>query len=304
MRIYIAGHTGLLGSSLTKILGLDKNNILILKNRQELDLLNQKDTFDFISSSKPDLVILLAAKVGGIIGNQTFPADYILENIQIQTNIISACNKNNIQNLIFLGSSCIYPKECIQPIKPEYLLTSSLEISNENYALAKISGVFLCKSMRKQYKRNYISLMPCNLYGENDRYHDIENSHVVPAVITKIKKAKIENRNVELYGTGSALREFLHADDLADFISIIIPIMLETELPDIINVGNNNEISIKDLTVMISDLLDFKNDIIWNKDFSNGTLRKKLDTSFINQTLNWYPKIELRDGLKRIIELL
>lgn len=304
MRIYIAGHTGLLGSSLTKILGLDKNNILILKTRQELDLLNQKDTFDFISSSKPDLVILLAAKVGGIIGNQTFPADYILENIQIQTNIISACNKNNIQNLIFLGSSCIYPKECIQPIKPEYLLTSSLEISNENYALAKISGVFLCKSIRKQYKRNYISLMPCNLYGENDRYHDIENSHVVPAVITKIKKAKIENRNVELYGTGSALREFLHADDLADFISIIIPIMLKTELPDIINVGNNNEISIKDLTVMISDLLDFKNDIIWNKDFSDGTLRKKLDTSFINQTLNWYPKIELRDGLKRIIELL
>lgn len=304
MKIYVAGHTGLLGQSLLKKLCLNKSITLILKTRKELDLLNQKDTFDFISISKPDLVILLAAKVGGIVGNQTFPADYILENIQIQTNIISACNKNNIQNLIFLGSSCIYPKESIQPIKPEYLLTSPLEISNENYALAKISGVFLCKSMRKQYKRNYISLMPCNLYGENDRYHDIENSHVIPAIITKIKKAKLENRNVELYGTGSALREFLHGDDLADFISIIIPIMLKTELPDIINIGNTTEISIKDLTIMISDLLDFKNDIIWDKNFPDGTLRKKLDTSFINQTLNWYPKIELRDGLKKIIDLL
>jgi GDP-L-fucose synthase len=293
-KIYVAGHTGLVGSAITRRLKKDGYTNIVAKTFEQLDLTRQADVEDFFEKEKPDYVFLAAAKVGGIHANSTYPADFIMINMQIQCNIISASHKNNVKKLLFLGSSCIYPKDCPQPIKEEYLLTSPLEKTNEAYALAKIAGLKTCMYYNEQYKTDYISVMPCNLYGINDNF-DLNNSHVMPALIRKFHEAKTNNLPaVTVWGTGKPLREFLFVDDLAD---ACLYLMNHFSGNDFYNVGYGKDVTILELAEIIKEVVGFEGEIVFDTSKPDGTFRKITDISRIKAT-GWYPKTELKEGIK------
>ncbi|BCG60630.1 GDP-L-fucose synthase family protein [Paenibacillus sp. URB8-2] len=291
--IYVAGHKGLVGSALVRnLLGKGYKNI-IGKTQQELDLTNQAAVERFFEESNIDYVFLAAAKVGGIGANNTFPADYIMENELIQCNIIRSSFKNGVKKLIFLGSSCIYPKLCPQPIKEEYLLTGPLEPTNEAYALAKISGLKMCQYYNRQYGTNYISVMPTNLYGPNDNF-DINNSHVIPAMIAKIDAAKTLNQpSVTLWGTGKPRREFLYVDDMADACVFLMEHYDGTEY---LNVGTGEDLSIRELAEMVKTVVGYNGELLFDAGKPDGTPRKLLDVSKLEK-LGWKAKTGLKEGL-------
>lgn len=292
-KIYVAGYRGLVGSAIVRALQKEGYTNLVLKTHKELDLTNQHAVADFFAKEKPEYVFLAAAKVGGIMANKTFPADFIYGNLSIQTNIIHSAYAHKVKKLLFLGSSCIYPKFCPQPIKEEYLLTAELEPSNKAYAIAKIAGIIMCQSYNEQYGTNFISLMPTNLYGPNDNF-DLENSHVMPAMIRKLHEAKINNKSsVALWGTGSAMREFLHIDDLAE-ASLFL--MQNYNDSSIINVGTGEDVTIKALAEKIKQVVGYNGKIVWDTEKPDGTPRKLLDVSKIRK-LGWKHSIQLNEGI-------
>jgi len=307
--IFVAGHNGMVGAAITRCLRNNSYNNLLLPNRKELDLLNYNLVESWFCKSKPDVVILAAAKVGGIEANNNYPADFILENLKIQTNIIENSWRNGIKRFLFLGSSCIYPKLASQPLKEEFLLNGPLEPTNEPYAIAKIAGIKLCSALKKQYGFDAISLMPTNLYGPGDNYN-LENSHVLPALIRKFYDAKINNQSeVICWGTGSPKREFLYVDDLAEAsIFILEKISSDTDPNNhiqlnsdgLINIGTGVDITIKNLAELIAEELNYKGKIKWETNKPNGTPRKLLDVSQINK-LGWEAKINLKKGIKLTI---
>ena len=293
-KIFVAGHRGLVGSAITRTLQKHGYENLILKTRQEVDLRNQEQVSRLFQAEAPEYVFLAAAKVGGIWANSTLRGDFILENLQIQTNVISAAFKSGVKKFVFLGSSCIYPKLAQQPMKEEALLTGPLEETNEAYAVAKIAGVMLCKSLMLQYKRPFISLMPTNLYGLGDNY-DPENSHVLPGLIRKFHEAKVKNyKSVTAWGTGTPIREFLYADDLAEAALFALQ---NYEEPRHLNVGSGEEISIHELSHLIKKCVGFQGEIIWDSSKPDGSPRKLMDSTRIN-TLGWSAKIRLEEGIK------
>jgi GDP-L-fucose synthase len=295
-KIYVAGHRGMVGSATVRKLQKEGFNNLIFKSSNELDLRNQSLVDRFIAEEKPEIIIDAAAIVGGIWVNNEYPFKFLMDNMQIQNNLINAAVKNKVENFIFLGSSCIYPRNAQQPLKEEYLLTSSLEKTNQWYALAKITGVKLIEAARKVYGYNYVSLMPTNLYGDNDNF-DPMTSHVLPAMITKFHNAKVKNENrVVLWGDGIPLREFLHVDDLANAIYFCMKNKLKE---NIYNVGSEDEISIRELAETISSIINYKGEIFWDSSYPNGTPRKKLDSSKLNK-LGWKPQIRLSEGIDQV----
>ena len=297
MTILVAGATGLVGSAILrecKRAGKDAIGI----SSKDLNLLDRNKTFKFFKELKPSIVIDAAAKVGGIGGNNNYPVEFLSDNIQIQSNLMDAAHAASVEKLVFLGSSCIYPRNCAQPIKEEYILTGELEETNSAYAIAKIAGIELVKSYRKEYGRNWISIMPTNLYGPNDNFN-LQTSHVFPALIRKFADAVQLNLNeVELWGTGEPLREFLHVDDLSTAITVCLE---KYESDQHINIGSGVEISIKDLATKIAYLSNFQGKIIWNSKFPDGTPRKVLDISKITN-LGWKPRISLEDGIRKFLE--
>lgn len=293
-KIFLAGHTGLVGRATFDLLTTEGFSSIITMSSKELDLRVQKDVEDFIKRIKPDLIIDAAAKVGGIYANKTFPYAFLMENLQIQNNLLDAALKNEVNNFIFLGSSCIYPKLSPQPIKEEYLLTSQLEPTNKWYALAKIAGVMACDAIRQEYGYNYISLMPTNLYGENDNF-DLKTSHVIPAMMRKFHEAKINgNSEVVLWGSGSPSREFLHVKDLAKAILFIMNNEVDESL---YNIGASKDLTIKSLAQLIQGVIGHTGKIIWDSSMPDGTPRKLLNTEKIN-SLGWYPSIDLEAGIR------
>lgn len=295
-KIYVAGHNGMVGSAIIRKLKKEGYNNIVFKSSSELNLINQIEVEQFMEKEKPEYVFLAAAKVGGIMANNTYKGQFIYENLMIQNNIIHQSYLNGVKKLLFLGSSCIYPKNSEQPIKEEYLLSGYLEKTNEPYALAKIAGVKMCDFYREQYGCNFISTMPTNLYGPNDNY-DINNSHVLPALLMKFHKAKEENlKEVEIWGSGEPLREFLHVDDLA---SACLFLMYNYDNTGHINVGSGKEISIKNLALLIKDIVNYKGDIYFNKYQPDGTMRKLIDSSKINK-MGWKSKIELKEGITEV----
>ena len=294
-KIYVAGHRGLVGSAIVR--ALQKNNFtnLITRTHDELDLLNQKDVYDFFNTEKPAYVFLAAAKVGGIMANKTYPADFIYQNLQVQSNVIDAAHRHQVEKLLFLGSSCIYPKLAPQPIKEEYLLTGPLEPTNDAYAIAKIAGIKMCQAYRKQYGDNFISVMPTNLYGENDNF-DLETSHVLPALIRRLHEAKVNNfPNVTLWGSGTPRREFLYVDDMAE---ACLHLMNTYNEPEIVNIGTGEDITIKELAETIKDVVGFEGEINWDTTKPDGTPRKLLDVSKLH-SLGFKHKISLMEGVQR-----
>ena len=292
-KVYIAGHNGMVGSACYRLLKKSGFKKLIVKSSSELNLLNQDEVQDFFKKENPEVVIDAAAKVGGILANNSFPYEFLMENMLIQNNLIRFSHLYDIKKFLFLGSSCIYPKLSKQPIKENYLLTNSLEPTNEWYAIAKISGLKLIESLRKQYSRNYISLMPTNLYGINDNFN-LESSHVIPAMIKKFHIAKIKNKkNVVLWGSGEPKREFLHVDDLANAVLFILNKNIDDPF---LNVGSGIDLKIKDLAHMIKDIVNFRGKIVWDKSKPDGTPRKLLDISKLTK-LGWKQNIKLKDGL-------
>lgn len=297
-KIYVSGHNGLVGSAIIRLLKLNNYHNIITKNRSELDLTNNQAVESFFSSYRPEYVFMAAAKVGGIQYNKQYPADFIRDNLLIQNNIIDMSYKYGVAKLCFLGSSCIYPKLADVPISESSLLSGPLEETNEAYAIAKISGYFMCKKYTQQYGFNTISLMPANLYGINDNFRPQE-SHVIPALIKKFIDAKKSNLPyVKNFGDGSCTREFLHVDDLSDAMLFL---MLNYNDASIINIGTGNEISIKDVCSIIKNIVGYNGDIVWDTTYPNGTPRRFLDISKITK-LGWKPKINLIDGLNSTIE--
>ncbi len=293
-KIYIAGHRGLVGSALTRAIDVRRDAEWVGKGREDLDLLDRDAVFDFIAEEKPDVVIVAAARVGGIMANSTYPVEFLSENLRIMTNLLDGSHAANIDRLLFLGSSCIYPRMSPQPIREDYLLTGALEPTNEAYALAKISGLKLVQAYRKQFDRNWISAMPTNLYGPGDNF-DLESSHVLPAMIRKFHDAKSNNlSSVRLWGTGSPMREFLHVDDLADACLFLLENYNE-EMP--INVGTGTDVTIKELAELTKEVVDYSGKIVWDSSKPDGTPRKLLDVSRING-LGWKYRIELHSGLQ------
>jgi len=296
-KIYIAGHRGMVGSSLERKLRKEGYNNIVTRTSVELDLRNQKAVNEFFEKEKPAYVILAAAKVGGIHANNTYRAEFIYDNLMIEANIIHAAFLNKVTKLLFLGSSCIYPKMAPQPLKEEYLLSGYLEPTNQPYAIAKIAGIEMCDSYRSQYGCNFISAMPTNLYGTNDNYHP-ENSHVLPALIRRIVLAKKNNEsNVTIWGTGTPRREFLHVDDLADACIFLLQNYDEHGL---VNIGCGTDVSIKELAEMIVAEVGYEGKLIFDKTKPDGTPRKLMDTKKINK-LGWNYKINLEKGLKKTI---
>ena len=295
-KIFIAGHRGLVGSALVRAFQAERPEYrLLLRTRQELDLLDTPKVQELFLSEKPDYVVFAAAKVGGIIANSHYPADFIYDNLQIQNNVIHAAYKTGVKKLLFLGSSCIYPKLAPQPLKEEYLLSGPLEPTNEWYAVAKIAGIKLCQALRRQYGCHFISAMPTNLYGANDNY-DLKSSHVLPALVRKFHEAKIANTsNVTCWGTGSPQREFLHVDDLA---AACVFLLENYDEEDIINVGSGSEVTIRELAELVSKVVGFEGGIEWDNSKPDGTPRKLLDTSRLNQ-LGWTPNIKLEEGIRQ-----
>lgn len=317
-KVFVAGSNGMVGSAICRTLiedGYSKNSrkkSLLIPNRSELNLLNNAQVNNWFKENKPTIVIIAAAKVGGILANSKYPADFLLQNLKIQTNIIEAAWVNKVKRLLFLGSSCIYPKNSKQPIPEDELLQSSLESTNESYAIAKIAGIKLCQSLRTQYGFDAISLMPTNLYGPGDNYHE-ENSHVLPALIRRFHNAKVNKEKiVTCWGTGKPLREFLYVDDLADAclfalnnwhpLSLENPYDTKNQIQSWLNVGSKYEISIKELANKIASHIGYQGEIRWDHTKPDGTLRKKLDTSKINN-LGWYPKTDFDTGIKNTIKV-
>lgn len=292
-KIYIAGHNGMVGSAIWRAFKNAGYSNLIGKSSSELDLRNQKEVTDFFLIERPDIVIDAAARVGGILANNDYPYQFLMENMQIQNNLIEASLNFDVKKFIFLGSSCIYPKFAPQPLKEEYLLTSSLEQTNEWYAIAKISGVKACEAIRKQFGRYFVSLMPTNLYGINDNF-DLQTSHVLPAMIRKFHEAKVTNHNVELWGTGKPMREFLFVDDLADAVLFSVENDLDEHL---YNVGTGVDLSISDLAFKIQKLVGHTGIISWNSTKPDGTPRKLLDVSKLEEK-GWKAKTDLEQGLE------
>ena len=293
-KIYIAGHRGMVGSAIYRKLQKEGFENLITKTSTALDLRNQQAVADFFATEKPDYVFLAAAKVGGIVANNTYRADFLYENLAIQNNVIHQSYVNGVKKLMFLGSSCIYPKLAPQPLKEEYLLTGLLEPTNEPYAIAKIAGIKMCDAYRDQYGCNFISVMPTNLYGYNDNYHP-ENSHVLPALIRKIHHAKVnDEKQVTVWGSGTPLREFLFADDLADACYFL---MQHYNEPNLINIGTGHDLTIKDLALLIKDVLGFDGELFFDTTKPDGTPRKLMDVTKLHN-LGWKHKIELREGIE------
>ncbi|WP_115461205.1 GDP-L-fucose synthase family protein [Winogradskyella aurantiaca] len=297
-RIYIAGHRGMVGSAIWSLLERKGFKNLIGKSRGELDLKNQDDVIQFFKENKPQIVIDAAARVGGILANNDYPYQFLMDNLLIQNNLIEASIKYDVEKFIFLGSSCIYPKLAPQPLNENALLTASLEPTNQWYAIAKIAGVKACEAARVQYNRDFVSLMPTNLYGPNDNF-DLETSHVLPAMIRKFNEAK-ENNNatVTLWGSGEPMREFLHVNDLA----LAVEFALTNTLPDnLYNVGTGVDLSIKALALMIQEVVGHKGTIVWDDSKPDGTPRKLMDVSKIN-ALGWQHRIDLKDGINKTYE--
>ena len=297
-KIYVAGHNGMVGSAIVrKLKDLGYTNI-VTKSKKELDLTNQFLVNQFFHFERPEYVFLAAAKVGGIKANDQFRADFIYQNLMIQSNIIKASYDCGVKKLLFLGSSCIYPKFCEQPIKEEYLLTGTLEPTNDAYAIAKIAGIKMCQDFNKQYGTNYISVMPTNLYGPGDNY-DLNNSHVLPAMIRKFHEAKLEEKDkVEIWGTGTPKREFLYVDDLAD---ACIHLMLNYNDSEIVNIGTGQDVTIAELAIGIKNIVGFRGDIYFNTDMPDGTPRKLLDVSKLT-SLGWTYKTSLKEGIQKTYE--
>jgi GDP-L-fucose synthase len=294
MRIYVAGHRGLVGSAIVRAIEAQGKHSWVGRTRTELDLLDRKAVFELLAKETPDAVVIAAAKVGGIHANDTFPVEFLSENLQIETNLMDAAHAAQIDRLLFLGSSCVYPKKAQQPIKEEYLLTGELEKTNEAYALAKISGLKLVQAYRKQYGHSWISAMPTNMYGPGDNY-DLENSHVLPAMIRKFHDAKSQGRaSVTLWGTGSPMREFLHSDDLGRACLYLLE-NYDDEVA--INVGTGKDITIKELAELIKDVVGFDGSIEWDSSKPDGTPRKLLDVSRI-KSLGWEPMFTLKQGIE------
>ncbi|MFZ1331259.1 MAG: GDP-L-fucose synthase [Flavobacteriales bacterium] len=295
-KIYIAGHRGMVGSALVRKLTTEGHTNLVYRTSKELDLKDQQAVREFFAKEKPAYVILAAAKVGGIHANNVYRAQFLYENLMIESNIIHSSHENDVKKLLFLGSSCIYPKMAPQPLKEESLLTGLLEQTNEPYAIAKIAGIKLAESYRRQYDRNYISAMPTNLYGPNDNY-DLNNSHVLPALIRKFHTAKITNApSVEVWGTGSPMREFLHVDDLADACYFLLN-NYNDEL--FVNIGTGEDLTIKALAEMIKDIVGYDGELKWNTEKPDGTPRKLMDVGKLHK-LGWKHKIDLRDGISAV----
>ncbi len=292
-RVFVAGHRGLVGSAIIRRLEAGGYKNLITATRSTLDLARQRDVEQFFADERPDLVVLAAAKVGGIHANNTQRASFILDNLQIQTNTIAAAAQADVPRLLFLGSSCIYPRECPQPMREDHLLTGPLEPTNEPYAIAKIAGIKLCEAMRSQHGLSYTSVMPTNLYGPNDNF-DLQTSHVLPALIRKCHEAKEQGKKaLEIWGSGRPRREFLHVDDMADACVFL----LEHDDPvDLVNVGTGKDISILELAEMIADVVGFNGDIVNDPSQPDGTLRKLLDVSRLAE-LGWSARVGLREGI-------
>ena len=302
-KIYIAGHNGMVGSAIVRKL-YEKGFVnIVTRSSSELDLTNQQSAHAFLQEEKPDYVVIAAAKVGGIHANDSYPAEFIYQNLMIETNLIHGSYLAGVNNLLFLGSSCIYPKESQQPIKEDYLLGGRLEPTNEPYAISKIAGIKLCESYNRQYGTDYRSIMPTNLYGPNDNFH-LENSHVIPALIRKFHEAKVENKPfVEVWGSGKSMREFLHVNDMADASIYIMDLdkrMLENETDPMlshINIGTGIDITIKDVVKIVKEVVGFHGKIVFNTKMPDGTRRKLLDISKI-EALGWKSSITLEDGLR------
>lgn len=297
-RIYVAGHRGLVGSAIVRRLKTSGYKNLLLKTRKELDLVRQGDVEGFFDKERPEYVFLAAAKVGGIGANSTFPAEFIYSNLAIQTNIIHSSHLFGVKKLLFLGSSCIYPKHCPQPMKEEYLLSGPLEPTNEPYAIAKIAGIKMCQSYNRQYGTNYICVMPTNLYGPNDNF-DLETSHVLPALIRKFHEAKLrDDQEVEVWGTGEPTRELLHVDDLSDACLFL---MNHYDGSDIINIGVGKDLSIRELAEMVQKTVRFEGNMRFDPTKPDGTPVKCLDVSNLNG-LGWRSKIPLEEGIRKTYE--
>lgn len=297
-KIYIAGHRGMVGSAILRRLQQDGYSNFVFRSSKELDLRNQADVQSFFEAERPDYVFLAAAKVGGIFANNTYRGEFLYENLMIQNNVIHNAYLTGVKKLMFLGSSCIYPKLAPQPLKEEYLLSGYLEPTNEPYAIAKIAGIKLCEAYRSQYGCNFISVMPTNLYGPNDNY-DLSNSHVLPALIRKFHEAKINDAPaVEVWGTGSPLREFLHADDMAD---ACVFLMKTYDGADFVNIGTGKDLSIKALAELIKHVVGYEGDLVWNTSKPDGTPRKLMDVSKLHG-LGWQHKIELEEGIRHTYE--
>ena len=296
-KIFVAGHRGLVGSAIKRELEARGYFNILTRTHNELDLTNSHAVKLFFEEEKPDYVILSAAKVGGIYGNNTYPVEFFTENMKIQLNVIENSFKNNVRKLLFLGSSCIYPKNAPQPMKEEYLLSSELEKTNEMYALAKISGLKLCDAYNREYGTDYISVMPCNLYGLNDNY-DRENAHVLPMLVRRFHEAKEAGlKEVTVWGTGTPLREFMYAGDLAQAVVFLMENKSAKEIGDFINIGTGKEVTILELAEMIKEVVGFEGNIVFDKSKPDGTMRKLMDVSRIN-TLGWQAKTSLKDGIK------
>jgi len=292
-KILVLGSGGLVGGSVIRKLKTAGYSKILTPKRKELDLIIQKDVLDYFAANQPEYVFLAAAKVGGIMANATYPADFIYQNLMVQNNVIHVSAVTNVKKLLFLGSSCIYPRECPQPIKEEYLLSGHLEQTNKAYAMAKIAGLTMCEAYNKQYGLNAISVMPCNLYGPGDNF-DLNNSHVLPALLRKFHEAKPDDP-VTVWGTGSPLREFLYIEDLADALHFL---MLNYDDPSPINVGSGMDLKIKDLALLIQEVTGHSGEIFWDTSKPNGTPRKVLDISKI-KSLGWMPEISLREGIRK-----
>jgi GDP-L-fucose synthase len=311
-KIYIAGHRGLVGSAIMRQLAAQGYSNVVTRTHAELDLTNQQVVADFFQEEKPDYVILAAAKVGGIHANNTYPAEFIQDNLAIQTNVIHQSYAAGVERLLFLGSSCIYPRDCPQPIKEEYLLTGPLEPTNRPYAFAKISGIEMCWSYNRQYGTQYLAAMPTNLYGAGDNYHP-ENSHVIPALIRKFHEAKVSGSpTVTVWGTGTPMREFLYSDDMAEACIFVMnladefyqPLLAADRndgLPPLLNLGSGSDLSIAELANLLKEVVGFNGQIIFDASKPDGTMRKLMDSSRLNK-LGWMVSTSLKDGLSKAYE--
>jgi GDP-L-fucose synthase len=301
-KIYVAGHRGMVGSALVRQLQDQGYKNLILKSRDELNLSDTDAVNSFFKTEKPQWVFLAAAKVGGILGNSRYPVEFLLDNLKIQNNVIEAAYQNGAEKLMFLGSSCIYPRECPQPIKEDYLLTSALEATNEPYALAKIAGIKLCEAYNKQYDCNFLSVMPTNLYGENDNYHP-ENAHVLPMLLARFHHAAVDQQSeVVVWGTGTVRREFLFADDLTDACLYLMANYNADQLNGIVNIGTGKDCTITELAELIAEVVAYKGKIIYDTTKPDGTPRKLLDVRKL-ENLGWSAKTSLREGIEKTYKL-
>ena len=293
-KIFIAGHRGLVGSAILRNLQEKGFGNIVTRGREKLDLCDQAAVFQFLEEEKPDYVVVAAAKVGGIHANNTYRAEFIYSNLMVQSNLIHGSYKAGVKRLLFLGSSCVYPRDCPQPMKEEYLLTGPLEKTNEPYAIAKIAGIRMCDAYNDQYGTDYVSVMPTNLYGINDNF-DLNTSHVIPALIRKFHEAKVSKaKSVVVWGTGKPLREFMYVDDLAD---ACVYILQKHGYTDMVNIGTGQEVSIRELAELVGEVVGFEGDLVFDTDKPDGTPRKLLDCSRL-EALGWKPKYQLRDGLR------